>query len=382
MTLPSNIMRRLAFRRRLFLICFVVCLVALAAIPMGAALSLDGWTALKVSFFALSLVLLTQVAFGFAGAAIGWWVLRFVRDPVRINGQTPSVDLSAELPAVAIVMPVYNEDVSRIFQGLRRMYESLEKTGRAAAFDFFMLSDTNDANCWVAEEKAWFELCRRVHGFGRIFYRNRRVPLHNKSGNIADFCRHWGARYRYMIVLDADSVMTGASFVQMARLMEQHPRVGIIQTSPRPVLGKSLFQRMEQFAARVYRPVFAAGANFWQLGDATFWGHNAIVRLKPFMRFCAMPELPDVGPLGTRVLSHDTIEAALIRRAGYEVWQGYDVEGSYEESPPHLLAGLQRDPAPRLHHAGPRADAKSKARKTDLPLRGLICHCFLSLLPW
>jgi membrane glycosyltransferase len=146
-----------------------------------------------------------------------------------------------------------------------------------------------------------------------------------------------------MIVLDADSVMTGTAFVQLADLMEQNGRVGIIQTSPRPILGKSLFQRIEQFAACVYRPVFAAGANFWQLGDATFWGHNAIIRLKPFMQHCAMPELPEVGPLGKRVLSHDTIEAALIQRAGYQVWQAYDLEGSYEESPPHLLASLQRD---------------------------------------
>jgi membrane glycosyltransferase len=343
MSLFSKTISVLASRRRLFLICIVLCLVLVAAIPMAKILFHDGWTALKVSFFVLSIVLLMQVALGFAGAAIGWWMLQRGRNPVRINGLATSNAPPSELPALAIVMPVYNEEVSRIFQGVRIMYESLQKTGRGGAFDFFILSDTSDTNCWIAEEKAWFELCKQVNGFGRIFYRKRRVQLHNKSGNIADFCRRWGASYRYMIVLDADSVMTGTSFVQLASLMENNPRVGIIQTSPRPVLGQSLFQRMEQFAACVYRPVFAAGANFWQLCDATFWGHNAIVRLKPFMQYCAMPELPGVGPLGTRVLSHDTIEAALIRRAGYEVWQAYDLEGSYEESPPHLLASLQRD---------------------------------------
>lgn len=310
---------------------------------MAKILSLEGWTILKVSFFAICLVLQIQVAFGFAGAVLGWWLLRSGRDIVRINRQIIPNTPPAELPAVAIVMPVYNEEVSRIFLGLKIMYESLQKTGWGEGFDFFILSDTSDLNGWIAEEKAWFELCRQVSAFGRIFYRKRRVQLHNKSGNIADFCRRWGANYRYMIVLDADSVMTGASFVQLTRLMEENLKVGIIQTSPRPILGQSLFQRIEQFASCVYRPVFAAGANFWQLGDATFWGHNAIVRLKPFMQYCAMPELPEVGPLGKRVLSHDTIEAALIRRAGYQVWQAYDLEGSYEESPPHLLASLQRD---------------------------------------
>jgi membrane glycosyltransferase len=333
----------LAFRRRFLLICLVICLALAGAIPMARVLSYGGWTTLKVSFYALFLVLQTQVAFGFAGALMGWWVLRFRRDPIRINREAMTSRPLAEFPAVAIVMPVYNEEVSRIFQGLGIVYESVEKTGHGEAFDFFILSDSSDLNCWIAEEKAWFDLCKQVHGFGRIFYRKRRVQLHNKSGNIADFCRRWGASYRYMIVLDADSVMTGASLVQLTTLMEQNPRVGIIQTSPRPILGKSLFQRIEQFAACVYRPVFAAGANFWQLGDATFWGHNAILRLKPFMQYCAMPELPEIGPLGKRVLSHDTIEAALIQRAGYQVWQAYDLEGSYEEGPPHLLASLQRD---------------------------------------
>jgi len=339
----SKAIRTLALRRRLLLAGIVTLLVLTAAIPLAKLISPGGWTVLKIAFFSLTIFLTAQVAFGFAGAAMGWWVLRFRSETVRISGLARASESLKKFPAVAIVMPVYNEDSARIFQGLRIMYESLEKTGLGAEFDFFVLSDSSDPNCWVAEESAWFELCKKVGGFGRIFYRKRRVQLHNKSGNIADFCRRWGASYRYMIVLDADSIMTGPSFIELTRLMELNPQVGIIQTNPRPILGLSLFQRLDQFAANVYRPIFTAGANFWQLSDATFWGHNAIVRLKPFMRYCAMPELPEVGPLGKRVLSHDTIEAALIRRGGYEVWLAYNLEGSYEEGPPHLLAGLQRD---------------------------------------
>ncbi len=133
---------------------------------------------------------------------------------------------------------------------------------------------------------------------GGIFYRKRRRPLHHKSGNIADFCRRWGADYRYLIVLDADSVMTGAAFVRLASLMEANPRTGIIQTNTKLALGRSLFQRINQFAGHAYGPLFAAGANFWQLDNANYYGHNAIVRLKPFMKFCAMPELPKSGALG------------------------------------------------------------------------------------
>ena len=311
---------------------------------MAKTLSWNGWTILKAGFFALFILLVAQVAFSSVVAAVGWWRLRRGPDPFTINGPSGLDAPLGPLPATAIVMPIYNEDVNRVFQGLRTIYESLQQTGSAAAaFDFFILSDTSDTNCWISEEKAWFELCKQKQAFGRIFYRKRRVRLHHKSGNIADFCRRWGATYRYMIVLDADSVMSGASLVRLVGLMQQHPQAGIIQTVTRPVLGQSLFQRIEQFAAYVYRPLFATGASFWQLGDAAFWGHNAIIRLKPFMRHCAMPELPEVGPLGKHILSHDTIEAALMRRGGYEVWQANDMEGSYEEGPPHLLASLKRD---------------------------------------
>ncbi len=284
-----------------------------------------------------------QIVYGFNLAVTGWWLFRRGGDPVRINQTLPLNAAPGQLPATAIIIPIFNEDVKRVFQGVRVMYESLKATGKEDAFDFFILSDSSDMNVWIEEEKAWFELCKEVQGFGHIFYRKRRVTLHHKSGNVADFCRRWGTKYRYLIVLDADSVMAGPTFVRLVSLMEKHPQTGIIQTYSRAVMGQSLFQRINQFAAYAYGPLFVAGANFWQLDNASFYGHNAIIRVEPFMRFCAMPELPPSGKLGSRILSHDTVEAALIRRAGYEVWADYDLGGSYEEAPPHLPASLQRD---------------------------------------
>jgi membrane glycosyltransferase len=140
------------------------------------------------------------------------------------------------------------------------MFESLQQTGRGEGFDFFILSDSNDPNHWIKEEKSWLELCRQVQGFGRIFYRKRRVQLHHKSGNIADFCRRWGVNYRYMVVLDADSIMRGATLVRLVELMERNRSVGLIQTAPQMVLGNTLFRRVQQFAARLYGPIFMAGA--------------------------------------------------------------------------------------------------------------------------
>ena len=333
----------LAGERRWGFVFFNLVLVWLGAVLMALCISEYGWTAGSLALFALFVVLLAQVVYGFTLAVTGWRLLRRGGDPVRINNTLAPDAATDQLPATAIVMPICNEDVSRVFQGLRVMYESLQATGHGGAFDFFILSDSTDLNLWIAEEKAWFELCKQVGGFGRIFYRKRRRPLHHKSGNIADFCRRWGTKYRYAIVLDADSVMTGATFVRLASLMEANPQAGIIQTNTKLALGRSLFQRINQFSCQAYGPLFAAGANFWQLDNANYYGHNAIVRLKPFMKFCAMPELPQSGALGTRVLSHDTVEAAFMRRAGYGVWSAYDLAGSYEETPPHLLASLQRD---------------------------------------
>jgi membrane glycosyltransferase len=195
----------------------------------------------------------------------------------------------------------------------------------------------------VQEEVAWLELCKQVGGFGKIFYRKRRQSINRKAGNIADFLRRWGRRYRYMIVLDADSIMTGRALVQLVALMEKNPQVGIIQTAPRIVNGVTLFARLQSFASRLYSPLFLAGLNYWQQHEGNFWGHNAVVRVQPFIDHCSLPELPGREPFGGRILSHDFVEAALMRQAGWAVWLAGDIEGTYEEGPPTLIDSAKRD---------------------------------------
>jgi membrane glycosyltransferase len=311
-------------------------LLALGAFPMLYWAGHQSFRFTAALLFLLFSLLLAQLVYGFTMAMTGYLLLRKDGDPARINNTLPPGIFMDKLASTAVVIPIFNEDPGRVFQGLRVMYESLQKTGAGQSFDFFVLSDSNNLNNWIAEEKAWLELCKQTQGFGRIFYRKRRVALHNKSGNIADFCRRWGSSFRYMIVLDADSVMTGPALVRLVNLMEQNPRAGLIQTDSKAVLGKTLFQRIIQFTIEVYGPLFKAGANYWQLGSGNFWGHNAIIRLKPFMKHCAIPELDESSPLGRRILSHDTIEAALMRRSGYMVWFAYDLDGSFEENPPDL----------------------------------------------
>ncbi|HEX8371904.1 MAG TPA: glucans biosynthesis glucosyltransferase MdoH [Chthoniobacterales bacterium] len=303
----------------------------------------NGRTPIEWTLMVLFGILFLQLAFGFSIAF--WGFITCVRggDRAQIMRDLPEILDGGEISPTAIVMPVFNEDVDRVFRGLEAMVRSLEETGQSAAFDFYILSDSNRPDRWIAEEAAWLDLCSRLSGFGHIFYRKRRVSLHGKSGNIADFCRRWGKRYRYLIILDADSIMTGSAFVRLARAMDANPTVGIIQTAPKLVRGTTVLQRLLQFTTSVVGPVFAAGSNFWQLAGGNYWGHNAILRLQPFMEHCVLPELPVKDPDARHIMSHDTVEAALMQQAGYEVWLANEEPGSWEEGPPDLTESLKRD---------------------------------------
>lgn len=298
---------------------------------------------LQTSILILFGILFCWVSAGFWTALMGFLELITGRDKYRISGASAGSEPIAPQARTALVMPICNEDVPRVFAGLRATYESVAATGDLDRFDFFILSDSYDGDIAIAEQQAWLDVCRETGGFGRIFYRRRRRRVKRKSGNLDDFCRRWGSDYRYMVVLDADSVMTGSCLTSLVRLMEASPDAGIIQTAPRASGMDTLYARLQQFATRVYGPLFTAGLHFWQLGESHYWGHNAIIRMKPFIEHCALAPLPGKGAFAGAILSHDFVEAALMRRAGWGVWIAYDLPGSYEELPPNLLDELKRD---------------------------------------
>ena len=303
-----------------------------------------GYSIPKGFLLALFIILISSVAWGATHAIIGFLSRRMPRRTGRIESFLEHDNENEEtLPAVAIAMPVYNEDTSRVMAGLKAMYLALEKTGRGESFDFFVLSDSTDPEKWVREEYIWSLLCRKLKAFGRIHYRRRSVNTDKKAGNLLEFCQDWGRRYRYMITLDADSLMGGDELVNLVGIMERNHNVGICQTAPRIVFGESFWGRLQQFSNHFYGPVFMSGLNSWQQGDGNYWGHNAIIRMVPFMDHCALPDLPGREPFGGKILSRDFVEAALMRRAGYEVWLAGEYEGSYEEGPQDIVEHAVRD---------------------------------------
>ncbi len=334
-----------AQRRRRVLLLTIALLAGLALALMVESAPPDAGIAWTL-YTALGVLMLAWVGAGLATALMGALVLlRGDRHALRLKDEHQPIDARAR---TAIVMPICNEDIATVFAGLRATCESLAATGALKLFDIYLLSDSSDAAVRTAEVQAWERLRtllgdRDVGDGGRVFYRWRRRRTKRKAGNVADFCRRWGSNYRYMVVLDADSTMHGETLVSLVRLMEQNPRAGIVQTLPQAYGHNTLHARVQQFASRVTGRLFALGMAYWQLGEAHYWGHNAILRVEPFMRHCALAPIEGRGGLSGEILSHDFVEAAMMRRAGYEVWLAPQLEGSWEQLPPNLLDELQRD---------------------------------------
>jgi membrane glycosyltransferase len=195
----------------------------------------------------------------------------------------------------------------------------------------------------MSEYGLFLRLQRRLGNGARVFYRHRHRNIGRKAGNIADWVRHFGGAYDHMVVLDADSLMEGETLVRLAGVMEREPDIGLVQTAPAIVNRHTLFARAEQFASRLYGPMLARGVAWWSGWEGNYWGHNAIIRVRAFAQQAGLPLLKGRKPFGGHILSHDFVEAALLRRAGWRVCMAANLGGSYEESPPTLSALLARD---------------------------------------
>ncbi len=327
-------------RRALLLIGFTLCLTVFGVLALFEVLAVDTLGPLDVLILLTFAPLFAWTAFSFASAVAGLF-------PKSRNGSEPTFDLDSPAPVLssrtAILIPIYNEAPGPLFVRLEAIWMSIKATGRDDQFDVFVLSDTTDPAIGRAEEDHFAATRRRLGDTGSIYYRRRAQNTDRKSGNIADWVRRFGGGYDFMVVLDADSLMEGETLVRLAAAMERHPNLGLIQTTPVVIGRHSLFGRTEQFASRLYGPFLARGIAWWSGGQSNYWGHNAILRVKAFAGDAGLPHLPGRKPFGGHILSHDFVEAALMRRAGWEVRMAPDLHGSYEESPPSLADLIARD---------------------------------------
>ena len=331
---------------RLFIIAMLVIpSTALAGWSLYEIFLPNGLTNLEIAQLGLGLTLFAWLCMAFWTGIIGFVLQLFNIDPLSLRKKQCAPDQDSPLVQKhAVVMPVYNEDTRRIMVGFEACVREIMGSAQAEQFDFFMLSDTRDEQKAEAELRAWNRMTKRLGRYAsHVLYRRREENSHRKVGNLKDFCERWGANYESMIVLDADSIMSGERMLDLARRIEQNPDTALVQTIPMPVRQDTFFGRFVQFAAHLYSPMLATGLSFWQTDSANYWGHNAIIRIAPFMQHCGLPTLEGRAPFGGEVLSHDFVEAALLRRAGWQAYLLTDTTGSYEEVPSNIVDYAIRD---------------------------------------
>ena len=326
--------------RRFFVFGAAIALTGGAAYEMYEVLQVGGLTPLEGAILALFVFLFAWIALSFVSTLVGFGLS--LGPGSRTLGIDPRLPLPGLSTRTALLLPTYNEDPHRVMARMQAIYESVRDTGRIAHFDCFILSDTTDPAIWVAEEAAYLKL-REAFGGERVYYRHRTKNIARKAGNISEWVTRFGGAYDHMLVLDADSLMDGDTIVRLAAALERHPHVGLIQTLPVLLNGNSLFARIQQFAGRVYGPLIARGIAWWHGAESNYWGHNAIIRVAAFASQAGLPLLKGGKPFGGHILSHDFVEAALMRRAGWGIHMAPQLGGSFEECPPTLTDYAMRD---------------------------------------
>ncbi|HDL9483967.1 TPA: glucans biosynthesis glucosyltransferase MdoH [Vibrio cholerae] len=321
--------------RRVFVVGFALLISAFAIFEMRGVFLVGGLTPIEYAVLVLFAINFCWIALAFSSSIAGFFVLAS-RKPAP-NTEQPLTTRTA------ILMPTYNEAPDRVFAAVETMALALAKTEHGHAFDWFILSDTTDPEVALSEEQAFWLLRQQIAGKANVYYRRRRKNIARKAGNIADFCRRWGSGYDHLLVLDADSVMQPSTMISLAQRMQSDPDAGLIQTIPALINGTTLMARVQQFAARIYGPVVGTGLAWWVQKEGNFWGHNAIIRTEAFMSAAGLPHLSGRPPFGGHILSHDFVEAALIRRAGWSVTIAADLSGSFEECPPSIIDLAVRD---------------------------------------
>lgn len=343
---PAGIQATAEIARRRWLV--IGLNVATYIVMLGLAaqvLSSGGWTVVGWIMFLCFAVGTPWTVLGFWNAVIGLWLLHGSKSavvevaPFMAAGDEPTPIATR----TAILMTLRNEDPARAILRLRTVKASIDATCQGGAFSYYLLSDTNKSDV-AAREEAEVAAWKAADGDrDRIVYRRRELNTGYKAGNVRDFCETYGRNYELMLPLDADSVMSGEAIVKMVRMMQAYPRLGILQSLVVGMPSTSAFARIFQFGMRHGMRSYTMGQAWWTADCGPFWGHNAVVRIVPFREECHLPVIPGAPPFGGHVLSHDQVEATLMRRAGYEV-RVLPVEGgSWEENPPTMLDFMVRD---------------------------------------
>lgn len=335
---------RILLRRRILVAVLNTVTVLSLGIAMAGILSHGGWSVTKAAMLVAFLITLPWLSIGFWNAIIGAVLLGrkdrpAASDPLLLAAS----DEAPIISRTAIAMAIRNEDPAEAIRRLALIAEDIDRAGYSKEFDFHVLSDTNRDDVGAVEEALVAAWKQRSRIADQIHYRRRTSNEGFKAGNIEEFCQRVGKQYDYFLTLDADSFMSAAAIARLVRLMQANPKVGILQSLVVGTPAQSLFTRLFQFGMRHGMRAYTAGSAWWQGDCGPYWGHNALIRMAPFRDHCKLPVLPGDGPLGGHIMSHDQVEAVLMRRAGYHVRVIAQEGESWEENPPTLPDFIRRE---------------------------------------
>lgn len=331
-------------RRVLFFTLVIVTIAGVLGLT-AFALSADGLDSLDLLILVLFAATLPWSVVGFWNATIGFLIMRFARDPIAavlpaarsVSGKEPIT------ASTAILLCIRNESPERVIRNVEPLMADLAASGVGERFHLYVLSDTDQPAIAGREDASFAALAKQWESRLAVTYRRRADNAGFKAGNVWEFCERWGERHDLAITLDADSFMPAAAILRLVRIMQADATIGILQALVVGLPSTSAFARIFQFGMRLGMRSWTIGGAWWQGDCGPYWGHNAAVRLKPFIAHCRLPEIERRGPLGGPILSHDHLEAVLMRRAGYEVRALPEEELGWEENPPTLLEFIRRD---------------------------------------
>ncbi|HTS40828.1 MAG TPA: glucans biosynthesis glucosyltransferase MdoH [Xanthobacteraceae bacterium] len=331
--------------RRALLAVLVIATTAAMLWLMAIALSASGFGVVDAVILILFGLTLPWTVIGFWNSVIGFLIIRFARDPIAtVTPIAARVRGDERITAsTAILVCIRNEPPARVIRNIEPMMQELVGAGVGDRFKLFVLSDTNRPDVATIEEAQFGELAARWHGRLDLVYRRRETNEGFKAGNIRDFCERWGDEHEFAVTLDTDSFIPASAVLRMVRVIQADPKLGILQGLVVGLPSTSAFARIFQFGMRLGMRSWTIGSAWWQGDCGPYWGHNAVIRLAPFIAHCHIPTLPGTGVLSGHVLSHDQVEAALMRRAGYEVRVLPEEDLGWEENPPTLIEFIRRD---------------------------------------
>jgi membrane glycosyltransferase len=309
------------------------------------ALSPGGFSLVDLVLVGLFTVTLPWYVIAFWNATIGLIIMRLARDPVaavtpvagRVRGDEPIT------ASTAIALCIRNEQTDDVIRHLEPLMEGIAARGVGERFHVYVLSDTDNPATAASEDRAFAALAGKWAGRLAVTYRRRTENTGYKAGNVRDFCERWGKNHEFAVMLDADSVMSADAVLRLVRIMQIDPRIGIVQSLVIGMPSAGAFARIFQFGMRLGMRSYTLGAAWWQDDCGPYWGHNAILRIAPFVQHCDLPRLADGSLVGGHVMSHDQVEAVLMRRAGFEVRMVADEGSSFESNPPTLVEFIRRD---------------------------------------